>query len=53
MLLLYCRVCGCCIRQQSVGVTDKDCALSQEDPACVAHSPLAFLCYLGSLACHL
>lgn len=50
MVLLYCcRVCGCCIRQHSEGVTDKDCALSQEGPPCVEHLPLAFQHYLGVL----
>lgn len=50
MPLLYCcRVYGCCIRQQSEGVMDKDCALSQEGPACAEYPLLAFLCYLGVL----
>lgn len=50
MPLLYCcRVYNCCIRQQSEAVTDKDCALSQEGPACAEYPPLAFLCYLGVL----
>lgn len=50
MLLLYCcHVCGCCIRQQSEGVTDKDCTLSQEGPPCVEHPPLAFRRCLGVL----